>query len=131
MHLAATERDDRPPGRQKPGVQGGGALRRAVLQASGASADRCGLGSFEASSGFGRSRACRGPSGRGGELRTQIVVARLGASCGTWRRMPGVRVAWFPALRPTRLETRTKELCTRASHWAPSNPNGAAKAKRA
>ena len=61
----------------------------------------------------------------------QIVAARSGVSRGALRRVPGVRVAWFPALRPTRLETRTKELITRASQWAPSNPKGVAKAKRA
>ena len=130
MHLAAAERDDCLSGRQKP-VGKVAARSRAVLQAFEASADWCGLGPFVAPSGFGRSRARRWPLGRVGELRMQIVRARSGVSGGAWRRVPDVRVAWFPALRPTRLETRTKELSTRASQRAPSNPRGAAKAKRA
>ena len=41
------------PVARSPDRQGGRALLRAVLQAGDASADRCGLGSFEASSDFG------------------------------------------------------------------------------
>ena len=62
---------------------------------------------------------------------SQFAVARAACRVVRRRAAPRVRVAWFPALRPTRLETRTKELSTRASRWAPSNPSGAAKAKRA
>ena len=36
-----------------------------------------------------------------------------------------------PALRPTRLETRTKESCRRASHWASTNPTGEMKVNQA
>ena len=49
---------------------------------------------------------------------SQFDVARSACRAARCHDAPGVRVAWFPALRPTRLETRTKELSTRASRWA-------------
>ena len=49
---------------------------------------------------------------------SQFDVARAVCRAARCRVAPGVRVVWFLALRPTRLETRTKELSTRASRWA-------------
>ena len=53
---------------------------------------------------------------------SQFAVALAACRAARRRDAPGVRVAWFPALRPTRLETRTKELSTRASRWASRTP---------
>jgi len=61
---------------------------------------------------------------RGCRRRTARSLLSRHAACRAvrCRDAPGVRVAWFPALRPTRLETRTKELSTRASRWASRTP---------
>ena len=53
---------------------------------------------------------------------SQFAVEHAACRAVRSRDAPGVRVAWFPALRPTRLETRTKELSTRASQWALRTP---------
>ena len=119
MHLAAAERDDRLSGRQKPG--GKVATRsRVVLQAAGAQADSAGEERLRCTPCAGAARAVG--------LRTSASNC---SQFGVWRSVcravrcrvaPGVRVAWFPALRPTRLETRTKELSTLASRWALRTP---------
>ena len=72
-------------------------------------------------------RAVRGAACVGG-CRTpapncsQFGVARSGCLSALCRDAPRVPAAWFLALRATRLETRTKELSTRASQWAPRTP---------
>ena len=53
---------------------------------------------------------------------SQFAVARAVCRAARCHVAPGVRVVWFLALRPTRLETRTKELSTRASRWARRTP---------
>ena len=53
---------------------------------------------------------------------SQFDVARSACRAARCRAAPRVRVVWFLALRPTRLETRTKELSTRASRWALRTP---------
>ena len=58
----------------------------------------------------------RAALGRGGGCTADVVCVRARQV----RRIDGRprSDAWLPALRPTRLETRTKELCVRASRWA-------------
>ena len=53
---------------------------------------------------------------------SQFDVARAVCRAARCHGAPRVRVVWFLALRPTRLETRTKELSTRASRWALRTP---------
>ena len=107
------------PGRQKPG--GKVATRsRVVLQAAAASADLAGEERLRCT------RASERPDAVG--LRrpvtncSQFDAAPSACRAARCRAAPRVRVAWFPALRPTRLETRTKELSTRASRWARRTP---------
>ena len=88
--------------------------------------------------GRGRGR----PRGRGAPAAHSASAERLASVAGGPRRQTcqrlasrapprrlarcrvarGVRATWFLALRPTRLETRTKELSTRASRWARRTP---------
>ncbi len=120
MHLAAAERDDRLSGRQKPG--GKVATRsRVVLQAVEALADWAGEERLRCTP---HAREWLDAVG----LRTpatncsQFDVARAVCRAARCHEAPRVRVVWFLALRPTRLETRTKELSTRASRWARRTP---------
>ena len=53
---------------------------------------------------------------------SQFGAASSRLSPGAVPRAPRVLAVWFLALRPTRLETRTKELTTRASQWAFRTP---------
>ena len=119
MHLAAAKHDDRLSGRQKPGGKVA-ARSRVVLQAAEALADRA-----------GEERPRRTPSGEWPDvvgLRSpavncsQFAVARAACRAARCHGARGVRVVWFLALRPTRLETRTKELSTCASRWASRTP---------
>ena len=120
VHLAATERDDRLSSRQKPGGKVATRLR-VVLQAADALTDLAGEERLRCTH-LSREQ----PVAVG--LRTpvanclQFVVARSVCRVVRCCDAPRVRVAWFPALRPTRLETRTKELSTRASRWALRTP---------
>ena len=121
MHLAAAERDDRLSSRQKPG--GKVATRsRVVLQAAAALADLAGEERLRCTPAFARERPDAVDSRLPAANCSQFAVAHAACRAVRCRDAPGVRVAWFPALRPTRLETRTKELSTRASRWAPRTP---------
>lgn len=57
-------------------------------------------------------------AGRGVKLLPHVWCRASRRSSGAVPRVRRDLAAWFPALRPTRLETRTKELSSAASHEA-------------
>ena len=119
VHLAAAERSDRLSGRRKLG--GKVATRsRVVLQAAAALADLAGEERLRCTPLAGAARAVG--SGTSAANCSQFVVCARLLSRSAVPRAPRVRASWFLALRPTRLETRTKELSTRASRWASRTP---------